>query len=160
VGKTVTVNECTGPVTTFIVEPFMPHKEEMYMSIQVMRCVSTQAPRAPRHMQSGQNSRSYGALVSSSLKASNGAPGPSTLSAWGNPMQWIQRRPAPKVLSLSGVSCTQQGLPACPVGHPLSCSAKQQCSGCEAEVLRTSTGHPGSAQQGLAAHPHAVTHLL
>jgi len=35
VGRSITVNECTGPVTTFIVEPFMPHKEEMYMSIQV-----------------------------------------------------------------------------------------------------------------------------
>lgn len=34
-GRTITVNECTGPVTTFIVEPFMPHKEEMYMCIQV-----------------------------------------------------------------------------------------------------------------------------
>eukprot|EP00983_Pelagomonas_calceolata_P025833 809444-Pelagomonas_calceolata.AAC.2 len=37
IGKTVTVNECTGPVTTFIVEPFMPHKEEMYMCIQYIR---------------------------------------------------------------------------------------------------------------------------
>nr|AWK67834.1 ACL [Dunaliella tertiolecta] len=37
IGKTVTVNECTGPVTTFIVEPFMPHKEEMYMCIQSNR---------------------------------------------------------------------------------------------------------------------------
>lgn len=34
-GKPVTVNECTGPVTTFIVEPFLPHKEEMYLSLQV-----------------------------------------------------------------------------------------------------------------------------
>nr|APT69331.1 ATP-citrate lyase small subunit [Dunaliella tertiolecta]APT69333.1 ATP-citrate lyase small subunit [Dunaliella tertiolecta] len=36
-GRTITVNECTGPVTTFIVEPFMPHTEEMYMCIQSKR---------------------------------------------------------------------------------------------------------------------------
>lgn len=24
----------TGPITTFIVEPFVPHKEEYYLSIQ------------------------------------------------------------------------------------------------------------------------------
>jgi hypothetical protein len=36
-GKVVTVNGCTGPVDTFIVEPFVPHSEEFYLSIQVLR---------------------------------------------------------------------------------------------------------------------------
>jgi ATP citrate (pro-S)-lyase len=36
-GKVVTVNGCTGPVDTFIVEPFIPHSEEFYLSIQVLR---------------------------------------------------------------------------------------------------------------------------
>lgn len=32
--RTVTVNGCTGPITTFVIEPFQPHKEEYYMSVQ------------------------------------------------------------------------------------------------------------------------------
>lgn len=35
VGKEVTIKGCTGPVTTFIVEPFVSHQEEYYLSIQV-----------------------------------------------------------------------------------------------------------------------------
>jgi ATP citrate (pro-S)-lyase len=34
-GRAVTVNGCTGPVTTFIVEPFVQHTEEYYLAIQV-----------------------------------------------------------------------------------------------------------------------------
>jgi hypothetical protein len=33
----ITVKECTGPITTFIVEPFVPHAEEYYLSIQSNR---------------------------------------------------------------------------------------------------------------------------
>eukprot|EP00775_Hariotina_reticulata_P011454 gene11454-11600_t len=36
-GKQVTIKGCTGPVTTFVVEPFMPHKEEYYLCIQSNR---------------------------------------------------------------------------------------------------------------------------
>ncbi|KAG1669380.1 hypothetical protein FOA52_004031 [Chlamydomonas sp. UWO 241] len=32
--RVVTVNECTGPITTFVIEPFQPHKEEYYLSVQ------------------------------------------------------------------------------------------------------------------------------
>lgn len=35
--KQVTVKECTGPVTTFVIEPFVPHKEEFYLCIQSNR---------------------------------------------------------------------------------------------------------------------------
>lgn len=35
--KVVTINGCTGPVTTFIVEPFVPHTDEYYLSIQSVR---------------------------------------------------------------------------------------------------------------------------
>jgi succinyl-CoA synthetase beta subunit len=31
----VTIKGCTGPVNTFVVEPFVPHKEEYYLCIQV-----------------------------------------------------------------------------------------------------------------------------
>lgn len=33
--KEVTVSGCTGGITTFVVEPFVPHAEEYYLSIQV-----------------------------------------------------------------------------------------------------------------------------
>ncbi|XP_038885164.1 ATP-citrate synthase alpha chain protein 1 [Benincasa hispida] len=33
VGKEVTMGGCKGPITTFIVEPFIPHKEEYYLNI-------------------------------------------------------------------------------------------------------------------------------
>mmetsp|Transcript_11426 Transcript_11426/g.20143 ORF Transcript_11426/g.20143 Transcript_11426/m.20143 type:complete len:428 (+) Transcript_11426:129-1412(+) len=36
-GKVVTVKGCTGPVTTFIVEPFVPHEQEYYLCIQSHR---------------------------------------------------------------------------------------------------------------------------
>ncbi len=35
--KVLTVKECTGPITTFIVEPFVPHAEEYYLCIQSHR---------------------------------------------------------------------------------------------------------------------------
>lgn len=35
--KEVTVNGCTGPVTTFLIEPFVPHDHEFYLSIQTGR---------------------------------------------------------------------------------------------------------------------------
>ncbi|GLC46456.1 ATP-citrate synthase alpha chain protein 2 [Pleodorina starrii] len=35
--RTVTVNGCTGPITTFLIEPFVPHKEEFYLSITSSR---------------------------------------------------------------------------------------------------------------------------
>jgi hypothetical protein len=31
----VTIKGCTGPVNTFVVEPFVLHKEEYYLCIQV-----------------------------------------------------------------------------------------------------------------------------
>jgi ATP citrate (pro-S)-lyase len=31
--KIVTVNGCTAPITTFIIEPFVPHQDEFYMNI-------------------------------------------------------------------------------------------------------------------------------
>lgn len=34
-GCVVTVNGATGPITTFIIEPFVPHSEEYYLCIQV-----------------------------------------------------------------------------------------------------------------------------
>lgn len=34
-GRVVTVNGATGPITTFIIEPFVPHTEEYYLCIQV-----------------------------------------------------------------------------------------------------------------------------
>lgn len=33
----VTIKGCTGPVNTFVVEPFVPHKEEYYLCIQSNR---------------------------------------------------------------------------------------------------------------------------
>ncbi|KAL0923732.1 hypothetical protein M5K25_007801 [Dendrobium thyrsiflorum] len=33
IGKEVEIGGCKGPVTTFIVEPFVPHTEEFYLSI-------------------------------------------------------------------------------------------------------------------------------
>ncbi|KAF8066386.1 ACLA-2 [Scenedesmus sp. PABB004] len=33
-GKQVTIKGCTGPVTTFVVEPFVPHADEFYLCIQ------------------------------------------------------------------------------------------------------------------------------
>uniref|UniRef100_A0A383VJY3 ATP citrate synthase n=1 Tax=Tetradesmus obliquus TaxID=3088 RepID=A0A383VJY3_TETOB len=36
-GKQVTIKGCTGPVNTFVVEPFVPHKEEYYLCIQSNR---------------------------------------------------------------------------------------------------------------------------
>ena len=33
----VTVDGCSGPVNTFIVEPFVPHDAEYYLSIQSKR---------------------------------------------------------------------------------------------------------------------------
>jgi ATP citrate (pro-S)-lyase len=33
----VTIKGCTGPVNTFVVEPFVPHKEEFYLCIQSNR---------------------------------------------------------------------------------------------------------------------------
>jgi ATP citrate (pro-S)-lyase len=36
-GKMVTIKGCTGPVNTFVVEPFVPHKEEYYLCIQSNR---------------------------------------------------------------------------------------------------------------------------
>ncbi|KAG2430958.1 hypothetical protein HXX76_009925 [Chlamydomonas incerta] len=35
--RTVTVNGCTGPITTFVIEPFVPHKDEYYLSITTNR---------------------------------------------------------------------------------------------------------------------------
>ncbi|GIL78202.1 hypothetical protein Vretimale_7587 [Volvox reticuliferus] len=35
--RTITVNGCTGPITTFLIEPFVPHKEEFYLSITSTR---------------------------------------------------------------------------------------------------------------------------
>jgi len=35
--KEVTIKGCTGPVTTFVVEPFVPHEEEYYLCIQTTR---------------------------------------------------------------------------------------------------------------------------
>ncbi|KXZ46185.1 hypothetical protein GPECTOR_46g254 [Gonium pectorale] len=35
--RTVTVNGCTGPITTFLIEPFVPHAEEFYLSITSSR---------------------------------------------------------------------------------------------------------------------------
>jgi ATP citrate (pro-S)-lyase len=32
-GKEVEMSGCKGPITTFIVEPFMPHDDEYYLSI-------------------------------------------------------------------------------------------------------------------------------
>ncbi|XP_039059912.1 ATP-citrate synthase alpha chain protein 2-like [Hibiscus syriacus] len=32
-GKEVEMGGCKGPVTTFIVEPFIPHNEEFYLNI-------------------------------------------------------------------------------------------------------------------------------
>lgn len=37
INREVTVKGCTGPVTTFVVEPFVPHKQEFYLSIQTSR---------------------------------------------------------------------------------------------------------------------------
>lgn len=31
--KQVEMGGCKGPITTFIVEPFIPHKEEFYLNI-------------------------------------------------------------------------------------------------------------------------------
>lgn len=42
-GKEVTIKGCTGPVTTFVIEPFVPHEDEYYMCIQSGRldtCIS------------------------------------------------------------------------------------------------------------------------
>ena len=42
-GKQVTIKGCTGPVTTFVIEPFVPHEEEYYLCIQSNRldsCIS------------------------------------------------------------------------------------------------------------------------
>lgn len=36
-GKQVTIKGCTGPVNTFVIEPFVPHKEEFYLCIQSNR---------------------------------------------------------------------------------------------------------------------------
>ncbi len=36
-GKEVTIKGCTGPVTTFIIEPFVPHDDEFYMCISSER---------------------------------------------------------------------------------------------------------------------------
>jgi hypothetical protein len=33
----VTIKGCTGPVNTFVIEPFVPHKEEFYLCIQSNR---------------------------------------------------------------------------------------------------------------------------
>ncbi|EFJ42693.1 hypothetical protein VOLCADRAFT_97107 [Volvox carteri f. nagariensis] len=35
--RTVTVNGCTGPITTFLIEPFVAHEEEFYLSITSTR---------------------------------------------------------------------------------------------------------------------------
>jgi ATP citrate (pro-S)-lyase len=35
--KEITINNCTGPVTTFVMEPFVPHEHEFYLSIQTGR---------------------------------------------------------------------------------------------------------------------------
>lgn len=35
--RSVTVNGCTGPITTFLIEPFVPHSEEFYLSITSTR---------------------------------------------------------------------------------------------------------------------------
>jgi hypothetical protein len=39
----VTIKGCTGPVNTFVVEPFVPHKEEYYLCIQVRMTAVLQA---------------------------------------------------------------------------------------------------------------------
>lgn len=39
--REVTVKGCTGPVTTFIVEPFVPHDDEFYLCIQSERLGNT-----------------------------------------------------------------------------------------------------------------------
>lgn len=36
--RVITVKGCTGPITTFLIEPFVPHKEEYYLCIQSHRC--------------------------------------------------------------------------------------------------------------------------
>ncbi|CAI5513280.1 unnamed protein product [Closterium sp. Naga37s-1] len=36
-GKEVEMGQCKGPITTFIVEPFIPHKEEYYLSVTSKR---------------------------------------------------------------------------------------------------------------------------
>ncbi len=33
----ITVNGCTGPITTFLIEPFVPHTHEFYLSITSTR---------------------------------------------------------------------------------------------------------------------------
>ena len=33
----MTIKGCTGPVNTFVIEPFVPHKEEFYLCIQSNR---------------------------------------------------------------------------------------------------------------------------
>lgn len=33
----VTIKGCTGPVNTFVIEPFVPHKDEFYLCIQSNR---------------------------------------------------------------------------------------------------------------------------
>lgn len=35
--KVITVNGCTGPITTFLIEPFVPHTHEFYLSITSTR---------------------------------------------------------------------------------------------------------------------------
>ena len=44
----VTIKGCTGPVNTFVIEPFVPHKEEFYLCIQSNRLdIEVQAYHAP-----------------------------------------------------------------------------------------------------------------
>lgn len=51
----VTIKGCTGPVNTFVIEPFVPHKEEFYLCIQSNRldievcvCVRTRGSNGHR----------------------------------------------------------------------------------------------------------------
>ncbi len=63
-GKVVTVKGCSGPVTTFIVEPFVPHAEEYYLCIQVgtptIAPVDTRSKHSPAlHQQQDVNVNSF-----------------------------------------------------------------------------------------------------
>ena len=42
-GKVVDMDGCVGAINTFVVEPFVPHKQEYYLCIQVRPCKSNQA---------------------------------------------------------------------------------------------------------------------
>lgn len=42
----VTIKGCTGAVNTFLIEPFVPHKEEFYLCIQVISLQSVRKETA------------------------------------------------------------------------------------------------------------------